>query len=260
MTQTKARLWSVGVVASVLLATAAIVALGQVWRGEWELRPGRSADAVRLELRQLQFGRGMSTTLDVQMSELRGFSPGILSGSGPAKFEYIHDAGRLIFEGAFRSGAGSGTFTFEPDPDFPRELERLGYDAPSLDRRRHLSMVFLDVNLDFARAVRDAGFHASAQELIELRVHGVTPEYMKALQDAGYSGLRVEEITRLRIHGVQPDFIQEARRLGHNFTPPELVELRIHGVNAAYLQRLQDAGMRNLTASEIARLRIHGVD
>jgi hypothetical protein len=38
------------------------------------------------------------------------------------------------------------------------------------------------------------------------------------------------------------------------------VELRIHGVNGDYLRKLQQNGMKNLSAEQIAKLRIHGVD
>jgi hypothetical protein len=95
---------------------------------------------------------------------------------------------------------------------------------------------------------------------VEMRIHGVSPEYLAALKDAGYSNLEVRDVVQLRIHGVRPEFVKDARSLGYNFTMKELVELRIHGVDSAYLRKLSESGFKNLNASQIARLRMNGVD
>jgi len=71
-------------------------------------------------------------------------------------------------------------------------------------------------------------------QLIDLRSHGVTTEYLKGFKEAGYD-LGADAVVRLRMHGVPVDFARRARRLG-------------------------DAGMRDLTAEQIASLRAHGVD
>jgi hypothetical protein len=91
-------------------------------------------------------------------------------------------------------------------------------------------------------------------------MHGVTPEYLRGIADAGYAGLPAGEIVELRQHGVPSDFVRQARELGYRFTPRELIDLRAHGVDGAYLRRLHDSGMPNLTAAQIEQLRMHGVD
>lgn len=162
----------------------------------------------------------------------------------------------------------------------------MGYDPPAAEQ--FFTLMMSRVSLDFARAVQDAGLHASTaqlidlsyhqgmldfirevsrlgyrnltvQDYIDLRNHGVTAEYLKGLKDAGYE-LGSEAVMQLRMHGVPVDFARRARNLGYTFTPDDLVQLRMHGVDGAYLQRLRDAGMRELTAEQISRLRQHGVD
>jgi hypothetical protein len=80
------------------------------------------------------------------------------------------------------------------------------------------------------------------------------------MKDAGYGNLSADEMVQLRIHGVQTAFAKDARELGYGFTPEDLVQLLIHGVDGAYLRKIRDAGMRNLNAEQIAKLKMHGVD
>jgi hypothetical protein len=280
---------------------------------------------------------------DVPFDRFRGFSLSMLASAGPAKFEFVADAGRLLCEGRFLMGSGSGSYTLAADPAFVTALQQMGYDTP--DDEQLFSMLVMDIDRVFAREIHDSGLRASSQDLIALKVHGVTldyirqtrqigyqnftaddyvqlrihgvdtnflhdlkdagyslrtgeitqlrihgidsryvrdlksyglkpdaadleqmrmhgvmPEYLKGLKDAGYEGLRAEEVDQLRMHGVDTNFVQEARRAGYDFTPQELSQLRIHGVDGAYLRRLQDAGMRNLSAQQIAKLHMHGVD
>ncbi|PYT27354.1 MAG: hypothetical protein DMG57_18625 [Acidobacteria bacterium] len=353
------------------LLAAALFLPGSDWHQEWKLKPSDSVNSLHFTVKRSKWGNNWSTSNDVPLSSFHGLSPDLLAHGGRAKFEYVHDAGRLICEGSFFWGRGSGSFTFAPNAQFVSELERLGYEAPNDDQL--FSMLMTDVSLEFARGVRDVVPYASTKQLIELRIHGVTlayirearqagykdltaqdyvemrihgvetdflrdlksfgynlqardivelrihgvssefvgglkqagydlsakqitelrihgvdseylrelksyglqpgatdlvqlrihgvsPDYLKGLKDAGYGQLPANEITELRIHGVQTDFIQEAKNLGYNFTPRELVELGIHGVDGSYLKKLNDTGMKNLTASQIAKLRIHGVE
>ena len=321
----------------------AVVAIGQEKRHEWTLKPGRTAGKWHLSIEIYKPRSHWRNSFDVPADRFTGLTADPFSRSGPARFEYVQDAGRLLCQGAFSWNQGSGTFTFVPDPKFPGELERLGYSAPHSDKV--FDMMLAGVTLDFARAIKDAGIRASTGELldmrnrgvsiefvqevkkagydklraedlmrmrdhgvnssfladlkdsgydlsvdriIELRNHGVnsrylaelkqhglqptvgeivqlrnngvSPEYMKTLHDAGYDSLSADQITRMKQHGVPAEFAVDAKALGYQFTPGELIDMRNHGVNSNYLRRLRDSGMKNLTASQISKLKSHGVD
>ncbi len=277
----------IGLVIAGVMAAATLLAFAEDRNAGWELRPSFSLNQVHFVVRHSNGFDNWVSGRDVPLDRFRGFSLGMLAASGPAKFEYVADAGRLLCEGRFLMGAGSGTYTFAPDPAFASALRKMGYDMP--DDEQLFSMLMMDISRESAQAIRDAGLNASirdliqlrthgvtldyirearqagyqnliAEDFIQLRIHGVTPEYLKGLKDAGYENLRAEEVDQLRMHGVEPSFVQQARRLGYDFNPQELAQLRIHGVDGAYLKRLQDSGMRNLNAEQIAKLRIHGVD
>jgi hypothetical protein len=283
---TNSKYFAVAVVILGVMAAATLVAFTENWNAGWELRPSLSLNKVHLVIRRSNSFGSSTNGRDVPLDNFRGFSLSMLATPGPAKFEYVADAGRLLCEGRFLLGTGSGTYTFAPDRGFVSAFRQMGYDTP--DDEQLFSMLMMDIDRAFAREIRDTGMRASSRDLIQLRIHGVTLDYVREARQAGYQNfsaedyaqlrihgvtneflrelksagydLRAGEIAQLSIHGVEPDFVRDARRLGYNFTPDELAQLRIHGVDAGYLMRLKDAGMRNLNAEQIAKLRVHGVD
>jgi hypothetical protein len=247
---------------------AALVSLGMMagatliiledGNAQWRMTPTFSAGRVHFTVRHWNTFGDWSSSRDVSLDNFRGFSLSMLASPGPAKFEYVADAGRLICEGRFLLGAGSGSYTFVTDHAFVAALQQMGYDAP--DDEQLFSMLMMDINREFARDVRDAGLHASTRDLVQLKMHGVDLNYIRETRQAGYENFSAGDYAQLRTHGVQPDFVQVANRLGYHFTAADLTQMTTHGVDSGYLKRLKDAGMRNLKASEIAQLRMHGVD
>src|SRR6266568_7559475 len=100
------------VVAAVLLA--ALLA-GQERHDQWSLSRGGAPDTVHFRIEHNAKGNSWSQSNDVPVANFHGLNP---SQSGPAKFEYIEDAGTLLCQGRFSFGAGSGRYTFQPNPKF----------------------------------------------------------------------------------------------------------------------------------------------
>jgi len=194
----------------------------------------------------------------VDVDKFRGFSLAMLASPGPAKFEYVADAGRLICEGTFSVGTGSGAYKFVPDPAFVAALQQMGYDAPDEDQL--FAMLTMDIGREFARDIRDVGLQASSNDLIQLRTHGVDLNYIRETRQAGYQNFSADDYVQMRIHGVSTTFLRDLKAAGYDLHAAEIKDLSIHGVSAEYLKGLKEAGYGNLRVDEINQLRNHGVE
>ena len=238
------------VIGAVLLA---VLLSGQESRNEWKASWSDTPGMVYFEVERHQPGSHSSHSSDVPLSAFRGLNPG---QSGPAKFEYAADAGTFACQGRFSFGAGSGTYTFQPNPRFAAAMRELGYDSPRDDQV--FTMALLQISLDFARGIREAGLRASTGQLVELRIHGVSLPYIRETQNAGYRSLTPQDYVDMKIHGVSTEFLRALKHAGYELASSQVVELEIHGVGTEYMRDLDIYGLKP-RADDLVQMKIHGI-
>lgn len=238
-----------------LLATITLT-FAQDRRDEWRLRTTSDSTKVKFSIERHRDRNNWSNTNTVPLARFKGLTLAQLNGSGPAKFEYVADAGRLICDGVFNNGSGIGSYKFQPNQQFSSQLTGLGYDAPTEEQM--FTMMLVNVGLELAKAVRETGLTSSTKELIELGIHGVSPQYIKEVRDLGYKDLTARNFVELKIHGVSADYIREMKASGFDVSAKQMVEFKIHGVSPEYFRQLKAYGLQP-NAREIVEYKIHGV-
>jgi beta-lactamase regulating signal transducer with metallopeptidase domain len=105
-----------------------------------------------------------------------------------------------------------------------------------------------------ARPPRPPRSPVNVDELVAMRIHGVSAEYIRALREANAALRQVgtEQLVAMRIHGVSPAFVREMAAAGYpNLNAEALVAMRIHGVSARDARQAQQARGRRLSAEEL---------
>ncbi len=207
-------------------------------------------------------------------------------GRQDVHFTIVRDAGKIDCEGYLKDGEGAGIFHFEPNPDYARQMQSLGFPV---DDEKQYSMAVQDVSLDFARQMKDqhlsdldtdkliafrifrvdkefiadlraAGLNISdSDKLVAFRIHGVTPQMIRTLHQAGYSP-NEDTLIAMRIHGATPEWVEELKKLGYDHIDLEkLIAFRIHGVSPEFIGKLQSMGYQHPDPDELVAMRIHGV-
>lgn len=247
---------STDAIAICLCAAFALLAPAQNWDQEWRMKKSTDAGKVHFTVERSRPGSRSSHSSEAPIESFRGLSLQALTKGGPAKFEFVRDAGRLACEGHFTGGRGIGSFQFVPNPQYSSELQRLGYEAPAEDQL--FSMMLTDVSLAFARGVKQANVPSTTKQLVEMRIHGVTLDYIQAMRAGGYTTLNAKDYVEMKIHGVTPELVSELKKAGYDVPAKKVVEMKIHGVSPEYIRSLNSFGLRPDT-SEVVEMKIHGV-
>jgi hypothetical protein len=59
------------------------------------------------------------------------------------------------------------------------------------------------VSPDFIGQLQKLGYsHPEPDQLIAMRIHGVTPDFITGLQSRGMKNLSIDQLVSLRIHGI----------------------------------------------------------
>jgi beta-lactamase regulating signal transducer with metallopeptidase domain len=98
----------------------------------------------------------------------------------------------------------------------------------------------------------------TADQLIALKVQGVTPQYVRELHAAGLNP-DVNHLVALKVQGVDPAYVRDIRSTGLNPSLNDLVALRVQGVTPDYVRQIQSQGFKNVSVQDIIGMRVQGV-
>ena len=257
----------------------------EVRSGDWTISKSEAPGKVEFSLIEHHHGGTSSHQSDWSASAFLGvdFSK---PGRQDVHFIITRDAGKIDCEGFLNNGEGAGLFHFQPDSNYPREMQALGF---SVDDEKQFTMAVQDVSLEFAKqmknehlsnldtdkliafrifrvdsafieALRAEGLKISdADKLVAFRIHGVSPQLVRSLHQAGYSPDE-DMLIAMRIHGATPEWMAELKQRGYDHIDLEkLIAFRIHGVSPEFIQKLQSMGYAHPDPDELIAMRIHNV-
>jgi hypothetical protein len=257
----------------------------EVRSGDWTISKSDIAGKVEFSLIERRHDGTSSHQSAWAASSFQGidFSK---SGRQDVHFTIPRDAGKIDCEGFLNDGEGAGLFHFQPDPNYPRQMQALGF---SVDEEKQFAMAVQDVSLEFAKEMKgehlsdldadkliasrifrvDAAFIealraeglkiSDSDKLVAFRIHGVTPQMVRSLHQAGYSPDE-DTLIAMRIHGATPEWMEQLKHCGYDHIDLEkLIAFRIHGVSPEFIQKLQGLGYSHPAPDELIAMRIHNV-
>jgi beta-lactamase regulating signal transducer with metallopeptidase domain len=141
-----------------------------------------------------------------------------------------------------------------PGPSFLEAMRKSGIE---FDVDQLVAMKIHGITPEYIDTMRATGLKIDAESLIALRIHDVNPEFVAKVRDQGFSA-GADEIVAFRIHGITPEYVKSLRDVGVSPDVDQVIALAIHRVTADYVRQMRGAGFDADTDGLIA-MKIHGV-
>jgi beta-lactamase regulating signal transducer with metallopeptidase domain len=141
-----------------------------------------------------------------------------------------------------------------PEPAAPRQQPKpttapAPEPAPAPQAEAHES--YID-------ALKAAGYgDLSADELVGLKIQGVTPAYIRAILAEDLKPT-VDELIGLKIQGITQEYIHEMRAGGLKLDADELIGMKIQGITLEYFRLMKELGLQ-ADADNLIGMKIQGI-
>jgi beta-lactamase regulating signal transducer with metallopeptidase domain len=113
------------------------------------------------------------------------------------------------------------------------------------------------VTPEYIKGMRDLGLQPDADELIGMKVQGITPEYVREMRTY-YPNPKIDELIGMKVQGITPDYIREVRSLYPKIDIDEVIGMKVQGVTPQYLKEFHDLGLQP-SADDLIGMKVQGI-
>jgi hypothetical protein len=119
-----------------------------------------------------------------------------------------------------------------------------------------ISLKVQGVTADYVRQVKAAGFDPSVRDLIGMKVQGVTPEYIHDIHAAGLKP-SVGDLVGMKVQGVTPEFVRALQSAGlGDLEMRDFISAKVQGITPEFIEKVRGHGFKNLTFRQLISLKV----
>jgi beta-lactamase regulating signal transducer with metallopeptidase domain/DNA-directed RNA polymerase subunit F len=136
-------------------------------------------------------------------------------------------------------------------------LEEMNAEFANLDVDELIQLRIQDVTPEYIHEIRSLGLKPDVNEVIALKVQGVTPQYVRDLRALGFNP-SVNEIVAMKVQDVTPEYVKEMRSKGMDGGADDIIAMKVQDVTPEYREALERAGFK-LDASQLIQAKVMGL-
>ena len=130
-----------------------------------------------------------------------------------------------------------------------------GFDNLSADDL--IGMKIQGITPEYIHAIRAEGLKPSADELVGMKVQGITPEYIRGIRAMNLK-VEVDSLIGMKVQGITPQYVEEMRKLGFEPDGDQLIGMKVQGITPAYVEEMRKLGFKPDT-DQLIGMKVQGI-
>ncbi len=130
-----------------------------------------------------------------------------------------------------------------------------GFDNLSADDL--IGMKVQGVTPEYIHQIRAEGYKPTADELIGMKVQGITPEYIHQVRALKLNP-DIDGLIGMKVQGITPEYVDNMRKIGFQPDVDQLIGMKVQGVTPEYVAGLRKLGF-NPDAEQIIGMKVQGI-
>ncbi|HEX4771034.1 MAG TPA: M56 family metallopeptidase [Bryobacteraceae bacterium] len=99
----------------------------------------------------------------------------------------------------------------------------------------------------------------TVDEVIALKIQGVTPEYVREMRSNGFDP-STHDLIAMKVQDITPDYVKQIRATGLNPNIQDLISMKVQGITPAYVRDMQSAGLKDMQVHDLISMKVQGID
>ncbi len=149
------------------------------------------------------------------------------------------------------SGAGQNV-----SGSYIEEMKAAGLDHLTVDEL--IGLKIQGVTPDYVKAMRELGLKFDADSLMGLKIQGVTPEYVRDMRAATGQTLEADDLIGLKVQGVTPEYVKQMHEMGFKADAEELMGMKTQGISPQYVEEMRKLGLK-FDSDDLLGMKVQGV-
>jgi beta-lactamase regulating signal transducer with metallopeptidase domain len=143
-----------------------------------------------------------------------------------------------------------------PKQSYIDSLKEAGLTNLSVDEL--IGLKVQGVTGEYVKSMKDLGMNVNVDELIGMKVQGVTPEYVKEMRAVTGQSLDSDALIGLKVQGVTPEYVRQMHELGLKTDADEIIGMKVQGVTPDYVRAMRGLGLR-VDSDDIVGMKVQGI-
>jgi beta-lactamase regulating signal transducer with metallopeptidase domain len=147
-----------------------------------------------------------------------------------------------------------------PKQSYIDSLNAAGLTDLSVDEL--ISLKVQGITADYIKSMKDyiktKDGKLDVDELIGMKVQGITGDYVKDMKAATGQDVNAEELIGLKVQGVTPEYVRQMHELGLKNDSDDIIGMKVQGVTPEYVKEMRALGLK-VDSDDIIGMKVQGV-